>query len=90
VAGLVPFFRYRFIDDLLDLMGTPSGKAALSGCHTLTSTVRLVREVPNDASHAGCPVDRSARGGRDHLPSQSIGSRTQDALACQVLLCGAH
>jgi hypothetical protein len=26
-------------------MDTPSSKAALSGCHRLTSTVRLVREV---------------------------------------------
>jgi sterol 3beta-glucosyltransferase len=32
-------------DDFLDLMDTPSGKAALSGRHTLTWTLRLVREV---------------------------------------------
>ena len=32
-------------DDFLELMDTPCGKAALSGCHTLTSTVRIVREV---------------------------------------------
>jgi hypothetical protein len=35
-------------------------------------------------------VDRSARGGCDHLPCQGIGSRTQDARACQVLVCGAR
>jgi hypothetical protein len=32
-------------------------------------------------------LDRSARGRRDHLPPQGIGSRTQDTRADQVLLC---
>lgn len=32
-------------DDFLELMDTPCGKAALSGYHTLNSTVRIVREV---------------------------------------------
>ena len=34
-------------DDFLDLMDTPSGKAALFGRHTLTSTLRLVDEILN-------------------------------------------
>jgi len=78
-------------NDFLELMDTPCGKAALSGRHTLTSTVQIVREV---RPMMRCLLDAqwTTAQGADAIicHPKAWAHALQDARACQVLLSGTR